>query len=70
MPNNAMTTWECMVCKSGGKTEQSKKVVNDSFNTSDDGVVITGVSKCSSEKSASLAKLNDGHYRLISSPNG
>ena len=44
MPNNAMTTWECMVRKSGGKTEQSKKVVNDSFNTSDDGVVITGVS--------------------------
>ena len=41
-----------------------------SFNTSDDGVVITGVSKCSSEKSASLAKLRDGHYRLISSPNG
>ena len=30
----------------------------------------TGVSKCSPEKSASLAKLNDGHYRLISLPNG
>ena len=28
MPNNAMPTWECMMCKSGGKTEQSKKVVN------------------------------------------
>ena len=32
--------------------------------------MITGVSKCSSEKSASLAKLNDGHhYQLISSEN-
>ena len=43
MSNNAMTTWECTVCKSGGKTEQSEEVVDDSFNTSDDGVVITGV---------------------------
>ena len=62
MSNNVMTTWECTVCKSGGKTEQSEEVVDDSFNTSDDGVVITGVSKCSSEKSASFAELNDGHY--------
>ena len=58
------------MCKSGGKTEQSEKVVNDSFNTSDDGVVITGVSKCFSEKSVSFAELNNRHYRLISSPNG
>ena len=63
-----MTNWECTVCKSRGKTEQSKKVVNDSFNTSDDGVVMTGVSKRSSEKSALLAMLIDGHYRLILSP--
>lgn len=68
MPNNAITNWECTVCKSRGKTEQSKKVVNDSFNTSDDGVVMTGVSKRSSEKSALLAMLIDGHYRLILSP--
>ena len=32
--------------------------------------MITGVSKCSSEKSASFAELNDGRYRLILSPNG
>ena len=31
--------------------------------------MITGVLQCSSEKSASLEKLNDGHYQLILSPN-
>ena len=53
-----MTTRECTVCKSGGKTEQIEKVVlttkshlkMTSLNTSDDGIVIAGVSKCSSEK--------------------
>ena len=58
-------TRECTVYKSGGKTEQIEKVVNDSLNTTNDGIVITGVSKCSSEKSALLAKLNDRHCWLI-----
>ena len=44
------------------KLNKAKKLINDSSNTSDDGIVITGVSKCSSEKSASLVKLNDGHH--------
>ena len=38
------------------------------MNTSDDGIVITGVSKCSSEKLNEKQK--DGHYRLILSPSG
>ena len=29
VPNNAITTWECMVCKSGEKTEQSSSFTSN-----------------------------------------
>ena len=72
MPNNALTTWECTGCKSGGKGKLNAKEDKDSLRAckSDDDVVVTGISTCSTEKSASLAKLGEGHYGLILSPNG
>jgi len=65
MPNNVITTCECTFCKLGGKAKQSAKDAKDSACTFDDGVVKNGISTCSSKKSTSLAKLNDGHLFMI-----
>ena len=72
MPNNALATWECTGCKSGGKGKLNAKEDKDSLHAckSDDDVVATGISTCSTEKSASLAKLDERHYGLILSPSG
>ena len=67
MPNNAKTTWECAVCTSGGKGKLSAKGTQDSSHMLKN-VVVTGISTCSTEKSASLAKLTKNHFQLILSP--
>lgn len=66
MPNNALTTWECMGCKSGGKVKlntKEAKEAKDSLHAcksdADDDVIITGISTGITEKSASLANLNE-----------
>ena len=56
MPNNALTTWECMSCKSGGKvklnTEEGKATKDSSSacKSDDDNVIVTGISTQSSMK--------------------
>ena len=74
MPNNALTTWECTGCKSGGKVKLNSKVAKESkmqaCNSDNDDIIITGISTSPTEKSASLAKLNEEHYKLILSPSG
>ena len=76
MPNNALTTWECMGCKSGGKgklnTKEAKKAKDSSnaWKSDNEDVIITGISTGLTEKSTSLAKLNEEHHKLISSPHG
>ena len=64
-----------MSCKSGGKVKlntKEAKETKDSLHTckSDDDVIITGISTSLTKKSASLAKLNEQHYKLILSPHG
>lgn len=76
MPNNAPTTWECMGCKSGGKgklnTKEAKEAKDSlhAYKLDNEDVIITGISTGLTEKSASLAKLNEEHYKLILSPHG
>ena len=76
MPNNALTTWERMGCKSGGKVKLNTKEAKEAkgslhaCKSDDDDVIITGISTGLTEKSASLAKLNEQHYKLILSPHG
>ena len=60
MPNNALTTWECMGCKSGGKgkanTKEAKKA-KDSLHASkldSEDVIITGISTGRAETSGWL----------------
>ena len=76
MPNNALRTWECIGCKSGGKgnlnTKEAKEA-KDSLHAcklDNEDVIITGISTGLTEKSASLAKLNEEHYKLILFPHG
>ena len=74
MPNNALTTWECTGCKSGGKVKLNSKAAKESkmqaCNSDNDDIIITGISASPTEKSASLAKLNEEQYKLILSPSG
>ena len=69
MPNNALTTWECTTCKSGAKVKLNSKAAKESkmqaCNSDNDDIIITGISTSPTEKSASLAKLNEEHYKLI-----
>ena len=74
MPNNALRTWECIGCKSGGKgnlnTKEAKEAKDSlhAYKLDNEDVIITGISTGLTEKSASLAKLNEEHYKLILFP--
>ena len=82
MPNNAKTTWKCLLCRkdvtsvkpttctSSSSNESTASEVSNDSSDSDTDIEITGTSTGTVDKYSALAKLTSTDFDIISDPAG